>query len=122
MASRGGMGVLLTQMRALANKAAQKALEKAGQKGMEESVFKGVFAQIGKGLTKKAIGKAVPVVGAIIGGLFDTAQMNTVIEYADVFYNKRFLLEKEARINELVEGGIDDIIDIDYEEEVNSDL
>lgn len=34
-------------MRALANKATQKALEKAGQKGFEESLFKGVFEQIG---------------------------------------------------------------------------
>ena len=33
MASRGGIPLLITQMRALANKAAEKALEKAGQKG-----------------------------------------------------------------------------------------
>ena len=116
MAARGGIGLLLTQMRALANKSAQKALEKAGQKGLEESVFKGVFEQIGKGLTKKALGKAIPVVGAVIGGLFDTAQMNTVLEYADIFYNKRYLLEKEVRINSLVEGDMDEIIDIEPED------
>ena len=75
-------------MRALANK--------AGQKGLEESLFKGVFEQIGKSLSKKALGKAVPVAGAVIGALFDTAQMNTVLVYADVFYNKRYLLEKEV--------------------------
>ena len=28
--------------------------------------------------------------------------MNRVLEYADVFYNKRFLLEKEVRINMLL--------------------
>lgn len=28
--------------------------------------------------------------------------MNTVITYADVFYNKRFLIEKEQRINDLL--------------------
>ncbi|WP_051200987.1 EcsC family protein [Butyrivibrio sp. XPD2002] len=121
MAARGGVGLLLTQMRALANKSAQKALEKAGQKGLEESVFKGVFEQIGKNLTKKAIGKAVPVVGAVIGGLFDTAQMNTVIDYADIFYNKRYLLEKDVRIHKLIEGDSDEIIDISPEDiaEVN---
>lgn len=86
----------------MANRAAQKALEKAGQKGLEESLFKGIFEQIGKSLSKKAIGKAIPVAGAVIGALFDTAQMNTVLEFADVFYNKRYLLEKEARINTLV--------------------
>ena len=85
MASRGGVTLLLCQMRALANKAAKNALEKAGKKGLEENLFKGVFEQIGKKLTKQAVG-----------------QMNRVLEYADVFYNKRFLLEKEVRINMLL--------------------
>ena len=50
--------------------------------------------------------------------MFDTAQMNTVLEYADVFYNKRYLLEKEVRINELL-GIEDDIIDVvDVEEPI----
>lgn len=111
MAARGGVGLLLAQMRALANKTAQKALQKAGQKGLENSLFKEIFEQIGKKLTKKAIGKAIPVAGAVIGALFDTAQMNTVLEYADVFYNKRYLLEKEVRINALL-GVEDDVIDV----------
>ena len=95
-------------MRALANKSAQKALEKVGQKGLENSLFREIFEQIGKKLSKKALGKAIPVAGAVIGALFDTAQMNTVLEYADVFYNKRYILEKEARINALL--GVDDIV------------
>lgn len=102
MATRGGATLLLTQLRALANKAAKDALTKAGKEGLEKSVFKVVFEQIGKKLTKEAIGKAVPIAGAIIGGCFDTAMMNTVLEYADVFYNKRFILEKEYRINTLI--------------------
>ncbi len=116
MAARGGVGLLLTQMRALANKSAKKALEKAGQKGLEESVFKGVFEQMGKGLTKKAISKSVPVISAVIGGLFDLALMNTIIDYADVFYNKRFLLEKAVRVNTLMEGDTENIIDVEPEE------
>lgn len=109
MAKHGGIALLMCQMRALANKTAQKALEQAGQKGLEKSLFKNVFEQIGKSMTKKTLRKAVPVVGGVIGALFDTAQMNTVIEYADVFYNKRFLLEKEVRINTLV--GVSNTID-----------
>lgn len=116
MAACGGVRLLLTQMRALANKSAQKALEKAGQKGLEESVFKGVFEQVGKNMTKKAIGKAVPVIGAVIGGLFDTAMMSKVIDYADVFYNKRYLLEKEVRVNTLIEGDTENIIDVEPDE------
>lgn len=101
MASRGGITLLICQMRALANKTAKNALEKAGQKGLEESLFKGVFEQIGKKLSKQAIGKSIPFTGAFVGALFDIAQMNKVLEYADVFYNKRFLIEKEVRINQL---------------------
>lgn len=102
MAARGGMSLLLAQMRALAHKSAKTALEKAGKKGLENNLFKEMFEQIGKKLTKKTIGKAIPVAGAVIGALFDTAQMNTVLEYTDVFYNKRYILEKELRINILL--------------------
>lgn len=111
MASRGGITLLLTQMRALAHKSAQKALEKAGQKGLENSLFKEVFEQIGKKITQKSLGKAIPVAGTVIGALFDTAQMNTILEYADVFYNKRYILEKECRINTLV--GLENIITVE---------
>lgn len=103
MAKHGGVPLLICQMRALANKAAQTALEKAGQRGLEENLFKGIFEQLGKHLTKKTVGKAVPFVGAVIGASFDAKQMNTILEYADVFYQKRYLLEKEARINTLIE-------------------
>lgn len=121
MAARGGVSLLLTQMRALANKSAQKALEKVGEKGLEESLFKGIFEQIGKKLTKKAIGKTIPVVGAVIGALFDTAQMNTVIDYANIFYNKRYLLEKEVRINSLIEEEDDTIIDVNADELIKAE-
>ena len=98
MASRGGVELLLTQMRALAHKSPQKALENVGAKGLEKSIFKDIFEQIGKRLTQKAIAKSVPLVSGVIGALFDSAQMKKVLEYADVFYNKRYLLEKEDRI------------------------
>lgn len=118
MAEHGGVCLLIVQMRALANKAAKKALEKAGEKGLEHSLFKSIFENIAKKMTKKAVGKAIPFVGAIIGSLFDVSQMNKVIEYADIFYNKRFILEKEARIYDLIDDSIivesnNDIIVID---------
>jgi hypothetical protein len=109
MIERGGVARLLAQMRALANKAAQKALINAGQKGLENSVFKEVFEQIGRRLTLKAIQRAVPVVSAGIGAFVDTAQMNTVMQYAEIFYHKRFILEKETRVNRLL--GISEVKD-----------
>ena len=108
-------------MRALAHKSAKKALEKAGKEGLEKSVFKSVFEQIGKKATKEAVGKAIPIVGAVIGGLFDTAQMNTVINYANIFYHKRFLLEKDVRINMLIEGNTSDVIDINPDDIIIED-
>ncbi len=99
MAEKGGVHLLITQMRALANSAAKKALEKAGKKGLEKTVFSEVFEQLGKKLTQKSIGKAIPKIGAFIGATIDTAQMVQILKYADVFYNKRFLLEKESRID-----------------------
>lgn len=114
MASRGGIPLLLTQLRALANKAAQKALQKAGEKGLENSLFKEAFEQIGKRLTLKSIGKSVPVASAIVSALLDTAQMNKVLEYADIFYQKRFIFEKENRMRILF--GEDDVVDVDFTE------
>lgn len=102
MASRGGIPLLLAQMRALANKAAQKALQNAGAKGLENSIFKEVLEQIGKKLTLKTIQKSVPVISALLGALIDTAQMDNVLKYADIFYQKRFILEKEERIMTIV--------------------
>lgn len=111
MISKGGASLLVVQLRALANKAAQKALDKAGVKGLENSAFRAVFEQIGKKLGKKAVGKMIPGISAVIGAAFDISQMYTVITYADVFYNKRFLIEKEARISALMCSG--DVIIVD---------
>ena len=101
MAARGGVPLLLAQMRALANKSAQKALQNVGAKGLENSLFKEAYEQIGRKLTLKTIGKAVPVVSGVLGALIDTAQMKKVLEFSDIFYQKRFILEKENRVYHL---------------------
>ncbi len=101
MIERGGAALAIAQMRALANKTAQNALENSGKKAIEAGVFKNTLEQIGRKLTLKNVGKFVPVVGAGFGALFDTAQMSTVLEFADLFYHKRFILEKEERVKKL---------------------
>lgn len=112
MAQRGGIPLLIAQMRALANAAAKKAVAKAGQKGLENSAFRSVFEQVGKRLGQKAVGRAVPIVGGAIGALFDTGQMNAIVEYADLFYHKRFILEKGYRIDLLL-GNVDPEISVE---------
>jgi hypothetical protein len=109
MAVHGGIALFVVQLRALANTAAKKGLEQAGKKGLEESLFKNVFKQIGKKLSKKAVGKMIPGVSAAIGAAFDISQFKTVITYADIFYNKRFLIEKEQNIDRLI-GPPNDVI------------
>lgn len=104
MAARNGIPLLLTQMRALAHKSAQSALEGAGKKGLEQTVFKNVFEQIGKRLTLSSVERAVPVVGGVFGALFDTGYMNRTIAFASTFYHKRFLLEKQVRVEALASG------------------
>ena len=119
MIEKGGIPLLLAQMRALVNKSAQKALQNAGQKGLENSVFKETFEQIGRKLTLKNIGKAVPIASAVVGALMDTAQMKQVLTFADLFYQKRFILEKESRIANLMDNKklfSDDVIDIEFTE------
>lgn len=110
MAARGSVPLLLAQMRALANKSAQKALQNVGAKGLENSLFKETFEQIGRKLTLKTIGKAVPAVSGVIGAFIDTAQMKKVLEFSDIFYQKRFILEKKDRVYQLL-GKNDSVID-----------
>ena len=98
MAQKDAATLLVAQLRALANTAAKQALDKAGKAGFENSAFRGVLEQIGKRLTKNAVGKSMPVVGAFVGATLDTAQMNQILRYANIFYQKRFILEKEQRI------------------------
>lgn len=110
MAMRGGIPLLITQMRALAHKSAQRAITKAGAKGLEQSLFKEAFEQIGRKLTLKAVQKSVPFVSAALGAFIDAALMRRVLDYADVFYQKRFILEKENRITSIT--NLEDIVDV----------
>lgn len=56
-----------------------------------------MFEQIGKRLTKKSVTRFIPVVSGAIGAAFDTVQMNKIVTFADIFYQKRFILEKQLR-------------------------
>lgn len=121
MIEHGGLGLLIAQIRALSNSAAKKALQSAGKKGLEQKAFKNILEQLGKKATLKNTSRAMPVLGAAFGALFDTAQMKKIIDYADIFYSKRFIEEKEVRINSIIhpEGIIEPvIIDLADEEQI----
>ena len=101
MAERGGACLLITQIRSLAHKSAEKALTAAGKKGLEKTMFTSFFEQIGKKMTQETVKKAATPFAAIITAFADLSTMNKVIEFADIFYNKRFLTEKQIRIESL---------------------
>lgn len=92
---------LFSQLNNLAEKYSGKAIENVGQKTFEEKVFKELFEQIGKKIAKSILKKTVPVVSLATGALIDTIQMKKLIDYARIFYCKRFIAEKEKRIKEL---------------------
>lgn len=102
MIEHGGLGLMAAQIRALSNKAAQKALQNAGKEGLEQSVLKNILAELGRKTTLKNTGRMMPVIGGVFGAFFDTAQMKKIIDYAEIFYSKRFIEEKEFRINQLM--------------------
>jgi hypothetical protein len=101
MAGRGGAQLIYVQIRALANKAAEKPLKGSGGKGLEASAFRNMLEQVGKRLPKEAGKKAVPLLGAVTGGFCDIHLMRRVLTGANLTYHKRYLHEKEARVDEL---------------------
>lgn len=98
MAGKGGAQLLYVQIRALANKAAKKALANAGRGGLEAGIFRNLLEQVGRRLPKEAGKKAIPLLGAAIGGFCDSYYMHRVLTGSNLIYHKRFLHEKETRI------------------------
>lgn len=63
-------------------------------------------------LTKQGLGKVVPVAGIVLGGTFNWATLEGIVDAADIAYRRRFLLEKYPHL-----GGDDDtfttLVDVD---------
>jgi hypothetical protein len=98
MAERGGAQLMYVQLRALANRAAKKALDASGQKGLESSMLKSMLEQVSKNMSKQVGAKSIPVLSAVLGAGIDSYFMHRVVEGANLIYHKRFLVEKEKRV------------------------
>ena len=48
----------------------------------------------GRDLTKKGLGKVVPVAGILVGGTLNWTTLEGIVDTADMAYRRRFLLEK----------------------------
>lgn len=60
---------------------------------------------IGRNLTKRSLGKLVPVVGIGVGAAINFATLEGVVDSANIAYRRRFLLEKYPQLSEL--GDVD---------------
>lgn len=101
LASKGGSYLFYVQVRAVASKAAEKALLKSGEKGLEFGVFRNLVESIAKSMTKKATTRAIPYISAVIGGIMDGYVMLKIVKGSNLIYHKRFLVEKETRVDKL---------------------
>jgi hypothetical protein len=101
MASRGYSELLYVRIRALANRAAKKALDRAGKSGIDNGLLQRLLESVGRRLPKRAGRRIIPVVSAALGGVIDSYYMDRVLRGANLIYHKRFLMEKEERIRRL---------------------
>jgi hypothetical protein len=65
---------------------------------LDKSVVATVSKQFAKAFgvrfTKQSLGKVVPAAGIILGGAFNWATLEGIVDAADIAYRRRFLLEK----------------------------
>jgi hypothetical protein len=65
---------------------------------LDKSVVAAVSRQFAKAFgvrfTKQSLGKVVPAVGILLGGAFNWATLEAIVDAADIAYRRRFLLEK----------------------------
>lgn len=54
----------------------------------------------GNRFTKQSLGKVVPAAGIIVGGTFNWATLEGVVDAADIAYRQRFLLEKYPHLRD----------------------
>ena len=69
---------------------------------LDKSVVAAVSRQFAKAFgvrfTKQSLGKVVPAAGILLGGAFNWATLEAVVDAADMAYRRRFLLEKYPQL------------------------
>jgi EcsC protein family len=63
-------------------------------KSLVTQVYKQFAKAFGVRYTKQSLGKVVPAVGIVLGGSFNWATLEAIVDGADTAYRRRFLLEK----------------------------
>ncbi len=64
-------------------------------------------------LTQQGLGKVVPAAGIVLGGAFNWATLESIVDVANIEYRKRFLLEKYPHLAE--EEAAESFTDVDQD-------
>jgi hypothetical protein len=79
-------------------------------KSVVATVYKQFAKAFGARFTKQSLGKVVPAVGILLGGAFNWATLEAIVDAADIAYRRRFLLEKYPHLaDEEVPGSFPDV-------------
>lgn len=79
-------------------------------KSVVAQVYKRFAVKFSSRFTKQGLGKLVPVAGIAIGGAFNWATLESIVDAADIAYRRRFLLEKYPHLaDEEVHGLFPDL-------------
>lgn len=77
---------------------------------LDKSVIAQVSKQFAKAysvrFTKQSLGKVVPAAGIVIGGGFNWATLESIVDAADIAYRRRFLLEKYPHLSDDETSGL----------------
>ncbi|MBT2498078.1 EcsC family protein [Agromyces sp. ISL-38] len=69
-------------------------------KSVVTQVSKRFAAAFSVRFTKQSLGKVVPVAGIALGGAFNWATLEAIVDAADIAYRRRFLLEKYPHLGD----------------------
>lgn len=73
-------------------------------KTLNNSIVSQVYGQFAKmfgvRLTKQGLGKLIPAVGVLVGGVSNWSSLESVVDTADLAYRRRFLMEKYPHLAE----------------------
>jgi hypothetical protein len=79
-------------------------------KSVVATVSKQFAKAFGARFTKQSLGKVVPAAGILLGGTFNWATLEAIVDAADIGYRRRFLLEKYPHLaDEEAPGSVPDV-------------
>ena len=102
----GGKAELILEMNALKvaiKRHTYKELKELGGKYLIPEIAKKFAKEQGKSLSKKKMAQALPVIGSIVGGMFNYGYIQRIISVTNKLYKRRFIEDKIAESDIIVD-------------------